>query len=155
MRQFMLSGARWASRNRPVAISLITVSKILIGIIAFNIGVYALVCGINIPAVFKWPFAIAAVAALLSYPTLRMKSTLSSEEYFLKQKRTDLFLAGLGIFLWFFIGNQTAQWVTQTPVAETVITSSVTPANASLIGHVKGWAAPNRAHGLAKFAQKK
>jgi hypothetical protein len=155
MRQFMLSGARWAKRHRPAAISLITLAKILIGIVAFNLGVYVLVSGITIPTVLKWPFAAAGVVALLSYPTQRLKSMLDFEGYFLKQKRTDLFLAGLGIFLWFFIGNQTAQWAMQPTVIETVTTSSVRPANGSLIGHVKGWATPERTRGLAKYTQKK
>lgn len=155
MRQIMLSGARWAKRNRPVAISLITLAKILIGIIAFNIGVYALICGLNLPTALKWPFAAAGVAALLSYPTPRMKRALDVESYFLKQKRTDFLLAILGVFLWFFVGNQTAQWALQPTVNETVTTVSITPANGSLIGNVKGWATPERARGLAKFAQKK
>lgn len=151
----MLSGARWARENRLTAILIITLSKILIGLIAFNLGVLAFVSGLAIPFFLKWLFATAGVAALLSYPTIQMKAVLGFEPYFLKQKRSDLMMAGLGIFLWFFIGNQSAQWTTKPVVTETISTVSTVSANGSLVGKIKGWATPERARGLAKYAQRK
>lgn len=82
----------WAKHHRLFAIVTIIVSKILLAIIAFNIGLWLLEYNIHIPViVVVIALAIFVIAALL-YPS-KYQTRLSKKQVYIKQKSCDFIIA--------------------------------------------------------------
>lgn len=95
----------WASRHRALAIVCIVLAKVTVGIVGFNLGIWAAMEGLALSSQWKWPLAAIAGACLWAYPARRLKSRLGKMAFFRRQKSIDGALATLGLVFFFWLGN--------------------------------------------------
>lgn len=118
----------WAKHHRFFAIITIIISKILLAIIAFNIGLWLLESDIRIPViVVVFALAIFVITALV-YPS-KYQTILTKKQVYIKQKSCDFILAACTFVMMTTLVNVNMPLpLTSSAMASNVVTNNNTKA---------------------------